>query len=201
MSKSSFCVMTILCLFSSCGFNLAKNAPGDASRNYVHKVSYEGENLALISAWYTGSYKNWPAILKNNPQMSPTKMRIGQVINVPRDLVRQTEPMPKEFLHTPIDLPGKLASTKLAKTSPSSTSLGSFPRTLQKPITKPNGGSDMASKTDSHPSPPAALVVQNEAADPPARTSQPEIVYVCRGPECKKASELPPVPRYYTAVK
>ncbi len=51
-----------------------------------HKVS-KGESLSVIAMRYTGSCKNWNIIAAFNRIDDPTKIRIGQVIKIPKNLV------------------------------------------------------------------------------------------------------------------
>lgn len=66
-----------------------------------HVIRYTGENLALISQWYTGRSANWPAILEANPGTVPTALRLGQVILIPKHLVIRDEPMPQSYVRPP----------------------------------------------------------------------------------------------------
>lgn len=72
-----------------------------------HVIRYAGENLALISQWYTGRSANWPAILDANPGAVPTALRLGQVILIPRHLVIRDEPMPQSYVRTPTTGPSR----------------------------------------------------------------------------------------------
>ncbi|HKJ66007.1 MAG TPA: hypothetical protein VJ969_11430, partial [Desulfopila sp.] len=40
---------------------------------FTHTVGRKGENLTLISKWYTGSVGNWPAIARANPSIRPDR--------------------------------------------------------------------------------------------------------------------------------
>lgn len=63
-----------------------------------HRISYSGETLAVIAAWYTGRAANWQAIRDANPGLRPERLNLGQIIMIPGDLVVQHEPMPKRFV-------------------------------------------------------------------------------------------------------
>ena len=54
-----------------------------------HKVS-KGESLSVIAMRYTGSYKNWKIIAAFNSIDDPTKIRIGQVIKIPKKLIKMS---------------------------------------------------------------------------------------------------------------
>ena len=75
-------------------------APEIQPEFFHHTVSWPGETLTIISAWYTNSPSNWNLILEANPDLQPTRMQLGTVINIPADLVKNTTPMPKSFLKT-----------------------------------------------------------------------------------------------------
>ena len=64
----------------------------------THKVSYQGETLAIISKWYTGSAKNWERVLENNPGLDVYKIDIGDQIIIPGYLVIRSEKMPKSYI-------------------------------------------------------------------------------------------------------
>lgn len=63
-----------------------------------HRISYSGETLAVIAAWYTGRATNWQAIRDANPGLRPERLNLGQIIMIPGDLVVQHDPMPKRFV-------------------------------------------------------------------------------------------------------
>ncbi len=63
-----------------------------------HVVRWSGESFSLISKWYTGKFSNWKALVKANPEINPRRMRKGQIIRIPMELVKTQEPMPKSFV-------------------------------------------------------------------------------------------------------
>ena len=64
---------------------------------FTHTVRWSGETLNRISWWYTGAGKNWPAIAEANPTFDPRRMMIGDLIIIPRHLLKTQEPMTKEY--------------------------------------------------------------------------------------------------------
>jgi hypothetical protein len=64
----------------------------------VHTVKWPGETLALIAKWYTGNTENWRAIAKANPKLDPRRIRLGSHIQIPSELLKNREPMPREFV-------------------------------------------------------------------------------------------------------
>ena len=63
-----------------------------------HTIMYNGETLALIARWYTGDAANWKAIAAQNPDLVPTKMRLGNKVFIPVQLLKTREPMPKNYV-------------------------------------------------------------------------------------------------------
>jgi hypothetical protein len=83
-----------------------------------HKVKWPGENLILIASWYTGSAKNWMRLAKANPGIEPRRIKIGDSILIPEDLLKTRQPMPIEFLSS-------ATSPKKEPPSPSAKQAGS----------------------------------------------------------------------------
>ena len=65
---------------------------------HVHTVSFQGETLSLISLWYTGKIQNWSKILDFNQSLEVTKIKIGDKINIPVEILKTSESLPKEFI-------------------------------------------------------------------------------------------------------
>lgn len=74
-----------------------------------HEVRHSGETLGKIAAWYTGNAKNWKRLVEVNPQLKPNKIRLGQLIRIPSELVVQEKQMPQHFEARA----GKKAATKV----------------------------------------------------------------------------------------
>jgi len=79
-------------------------------RFYVHKIRWSGETLSHIARWYTGSTKNWKAIVKFNPGINPKLILIGDKILIPEDLLKTRQPMPREFLTASVRKKDSLSS-------------------------------------------------------------------------------------------
>lgn len=98
-----FFTLLLLLNFTAC---VKKNAMQDGSSrienppvaDLIHKVSFQGETLALIANWYTGKTTNWKIIKDANPNLKPERMYLGQEIVIPGNLVSRREPLPKKFL-------------------------------------------------------------------------------------------------------
>ncbi len=63
-----------------------------------HTVRYSGETLAVISGWYTGSNQNWKQIIDANPGLRPERIRLGQLILIPKSLVVKDAPLPEGYV-------------------------------------------------------------------------------------------------------
>lgn len=64
----------------------------------IHTVSFPGENLSLITKWYTGAAKNWKIVAEYNPTINPNRIFKGDKIRIPIELVKQKDPLPKQFV-------------------------------------------------------------------------------------------------------
>ncbi len=60
----------------------------------MHTIQYTGETLSAIARWYTGDVRNWRAIARANPTLDPKRMRIGDTIHIPEEMVINRKPMP-----------------------------------------------------------------------------------------------------------
>lgn len=75
-----------------------KVTPAPAPEPYVHTIQYSGETLALISTWYTGSRNNWEKIKAENPGLNERRLRIGDQVRIPVELMTKNEPLPKNLI-------------------------------------------------------------------------------------------------------
>lgn len=67
-------------------------------RCYTHTVRWPGENLSLISKWYTGSADNWKILARTNPELDPDRIQVGERIRVPEKIMVTKKPLPREFV-------------------------------------------------------------------------------------------------------
>jgi hypothetical protein len=106
LSLSKGLVMVLLAAalgMTACGGSSVQKTNESASAvqepdHYEHTVRWPGESLAIIAKWYTGKAKNWSLLADENPDVTPNKLKIGTVIKVPRELVVNTEPMPRSAI-------------------------------------------------------------------------------------------------------
>jgi hypothetical protein len=119
-------------IFSGCSQSSQTLPPPPAQPSYIsHTVTYQGETLASIAKWYTGSSSNWQTIRDANPELDPRKIRIGTTIQIPRELAlrsdapskpkapsiakKQTPPVVQEGSAPPVaDLPDSFATNNNA---------------------------------------------------------------------------------------
>ncbi len=64
---------------------------------FIHEVRWSGETLNRISWWYTGSGRNWPAIVEANPGLDPRQIMVGNLIVIPRQLLQRQDPMTRDY--------------------------------------------------------------------------------------------------------
>ena len=62
-----------------------------------HTIQWPGESLIRISRWYTGSGNNWRLIAKANPSVDHRRIKIGDTILIPEDLLKTHQPMPVDY--------------------------------------------------------------------------------------------------------
>jgi nucleoid-associated protein YgaU len=65
---------------------------------YVHTVRRSGETLVAISRWYTGSADNWKRLVEANNGLNPRRVRVGDKILIPGELMKTQEVMPLDFM-------------------------------------------------------------------------------------------------------
>jgi hypothetical protein len=63
---------------------------------FEHRVRWYGETLSLIAKWYTGSYGKWKAIAQANPGLNPNRIAVGDIINIPPEIMKTQKPLPRK---------------------------------------------------------------------------------------------------------
>ncbi len=144
----------LLFIFAACGLSAcsSKAPPAPQPTYFNHTVKFSGETLAVISAWYTGSAKNWELLAAANPELKPTRIKIGDVIKIPNDLITRFEPLPKKLLKA---LPAKEQQEALSKSE-------SKPDEQPKPVATPEA--QPTTTADQTPAPAVATAVTSETA-------------------------------------
>ena len=66
--------------------------------HFEHVVKWPGETLRIIAKWYTGDAENWPALADANPQIDYNKIRKGNIIYIPENLLKNKKALPKTFI-------------------------------------------------------------------------------------------------------
>ncbi len=64
---------------------------------YLHEVRWPEESLAVIARWYTGSEDNARILAKVTPNLRTSDLRKGDVVFIPQELSRRTDPMTRSF--------------------------------------------------------------------------------------------------------
>ena len=67
-----------------------------ATETFQHVVQ-PGETLGIIADWYTGRSSNWKQIVDVNPGLRPERMRVGQIVLIPRSILIKDTPIPKGY--------------------------------------------------------------------------------------------------------
>ena len=100
--KRALLTLSIVVATSGCA---ARTTPPPVDPYVQHTISRQGETLGAIASWYTGSSSNWREIEAASPGIKANRLRIGQVVNIPRAIVTRQDPMPERLLvqNTPKD--------------------------------------------------------------------------------------------------
>jgi hypothetical protein len=76
---------------------IVAEAPVAVETEYFNaKITAEGQTLGQVAAWYTGNAANWNLLVEHNPGLSPEKMRVGDLIRIPRDLLKREDKLPEK---------------------------------------------------------------------------------------------------------
>lgn len=137
---------------------------------FKHTVQFSGETLAMIAKWYTGNAYNWQAILDVNPGLDIKRIRIGEVISIPTNLmIRQTDmpkpttAMAKESQSIQITVPAKNESQEAAPAPEQASNTITAPNEI---IPPPSANDGSIPSDDSQKIPDAVLDGDNQAAKP-----------------------------------
>jgi hypothetical protein len=64
---------------------------------YLHKVRWPEESLSVIARWYTGNEGNARVLARVTPNLRTNDLRKGDVVFVPQELSRRTDPMTRSY--------------------------------------------------------------------------------------------------------
>jgi hypothetical protein len=64
---------------------------------YLHEVRWPEESLAAIARWYTGNEGNARILAKVTPNLRTNDLRKGDVVFIPQELSRRTDPMTRSY--------------------------------------------------------------------------------------------------------
>jgi hypothetical protein len=112
---SYFCVVLVFFLGSACAPVKRRTFEEPLTEYSYHTVMYPGETLAIIARWYTGQSGNWEALLDHNPEVNPRRLRLGDLVKIPQELLIRDDAMPKKFVDK---ANAKVASKTPAKPAP-----------------------------------------------------------------------------------
>ena len=65
---------------------------------YTHTIKWSGETIIRLARWYTGSGNNWIRLIEANPSIDPRRIKIGDTILIPENLLVTREPLPISYL-------------------------------------------------------------------------------------------------------
>jgi hypothetical protein len=77
--------------------NSRKELSASQEKLWSHKVRHRNETFFSIAQWYTGSGNNWPRLVKDNPNIDPKRIHIGDTVLIPEDLLKTRRPIPAGF--------------------------------------------------------------------------------------------------------
>jgi hypothetical protein len=64
---------------------------------YLHEVRWPEESLSTIARWYTGNEGNARILAKVTPNLRTNDLRKGDVVFIPQELSRRTDPMTRSY--------------------------------------------------------------------------------------------------------
>jgi len=82
-----------------------KPPPPKAPTYFIRTVTWPNESLSIIAAWYTGQIDNWKILVEQNPELDPNRLRIGDKVRIPEELLKKREPMTQEFVESLVPKP------------------------------------------------------------------------------------------------
>ncbi|MGD8241460.1 MAG: hypothetical protein PVF59_01445 [Desulfobacterales bacterium] len=104
-----------------------KSLPTAYYRNihcYVHQVRWPEESLERVAQWYTGSGANWKILARSTPNLQLNRLRKGNVVFIPVDLLQIDTPMPRQYVQ----------QRQPSKTPPAPRQQPSAPETAPEPV-------------------------------------------------------------------
>ncbi|MGE5310786.1 MAG: hypothetical protein ACM3MN_03505 [Nitrospirota bacterium] len=79
--------------------------PPKARTYFIRTVTWPNESLSIIAAWYTGQIDNWKILVEANPELDPVRIRKGDKVRIPEELLKTREPMTQEFVESLVPKP------------------------------------------------------------------------------------------------
>ena len=98
--------MLFVVLFCGIGLSGCKRAtpppvapqPLPSGEFIIHEISTLGENLGLISLWYTGDHTLWRNMFIPASSGTVRRMKTGDRVLIPINIIKRFEPLDKEFI-------------------------------------------------------------------------------------------------------
>ncbi len=75
--------------------DLGNTVRESTSGDLIHRVTFQGESLRMISKWYTGDINNTGRIARINGIEKPDVLVIDQTVRIPRYLLKNTKALPQ----------------------------------------------------------------------------------------------------------
>jgi hypothetical protein len=101
--KSALSLFICLLFLNSCSlFQKTEVKPEPVQKQeeevVYHKVKFPRETYQIIAMWYTKSAKNVNILIAANPNVKPTRIRIGDLIKIPKELLKRPKSLPRDFV-------------------------------------------------------------------------------------------------------
>jgi hypothetical protein len=85
---------------------------------FEHRITHSGETLGIIAKHYTGRTQYADKLIEANPGIRPERLRIGQIVRIPRSIMITDAPLPKSIVKAssvkqPVDTSPPVDSTEM----------------------------------------------------------------------------------------
>ena len=172
-----FAAAAFAAALTSCASNQRPSQPNRNANNspapqYLEHTVGSGETLGIIADWYTGRASNWQAIAAANPGLRPERLRVGQMVLIPRDIMVRDTPPPRGHARSvkkkgpPAE--GNATGVESTPTEPSdpAATLATEEGAKSEPATETTSGSTTGSTTEPATEPTAETAKPDETVKP-----------------------------------
>lgn len=98
----SVCLIVATSVLSGCSLFETKDTTWkpvkQKARPLLHTVRWPGETLPMIAKWYTADHRNADALAYANPTINPERLRVGNRIFIPVNLIKKRNPLPETYI-------------------------------------------------------------------------------------------------------